>query len=127
MICNTCGNDRRVWGCRCEEVQQIADLRAALAAERKAGDSKQQRIEDVVRELAMVTKRREETQQLWEAERKRVAELERDRERLQCLVRGIVSNAQREPDPWEDTWTVRLSHDFILELQAIDAAREAKG
>ena len=26
MICNTCGNDRRVWGCRCEEVQQIADL-----------------------------------------------------------------------------------------------------
>ena len=44
MICNTCGNDRRVWGCRCEEVQQIADLRAALAAERKRVAELEQRL-----------------------------------------------------------------------------------
>ena len=38
------------------------------------------------------------------AERKRVAELERDRERLQCLVRGIVSNACRIGNIFLDKW-----------------------
>lgn len=161
MICNTCGIDRRVWGCRCEEVHQIADLRSALAAERTA-KCKAERERDEARaeaqakdpaiharkELTLQLQKRmadatvardalwqhyrrctdalglrfdqvpenpEKELEMWRGMRAKVAELERDRERLDWVLKHC--------------WVLTLEpHSTpVTSRDEIDAAREAKG